>query len=481
MGSPPRSRRRIAPTLIVPGSQMRRLVRHSLVHNTAALYGVFLAGMLLPLLLIPYLARVLRPEGWGTVVFAQSFAAAVGLLLEYGFYLSATRQVARVRAFPGRVASLVAGVLGAKILLLGAVLVLATAASLIVPTFRANPLYLFWACGTAVAQGFSPFWYFQGVERMSAAAALEVIGKAAATLGVFLLVKQPEQGWLVLALQASAAAAVTAITTAWMYRAVPFRAPQLGEALAMLREGAGLFVLRGASSLYVQANSFILGLLTTAPVVAYFGSAEKLIRAALGLLQPATQALYPRISHLVLSDKEEAGQLLRLSLFLTGGLGVAMGVCTFLAAPWLVQVLLGPGYQAAVPVLRAFSALPPIVAVGTVLGMQWALPAGHDRAFFRYVLTAGVLNLGMAVLLAPRFGALGMAASVLLADAVVAGGLLVLAWRRGADVWRRPLRGRAATVSRGAPRTSEPPFASLQPPPEERTGSPVACRDRAGA
>src|SRR5690606_36934846 len=117
-------------------------------------------GLILPLLAIPFLARILRPEGWGVVVFAQAFAAVMFLIIDYGFYLSATREISRRRSEHQRVAQIVADVQSAKCILLIAVSVLSAVAYLLVPLFRQHPAHLFWAWFLAVSQGFSGNWYF---------------------------------------------------------------------------------------------------------------------------------------------------------------------------------------------------------------------------------------------------------------------------------------------------------------------------------
>ena len=50
----------------------RKLLRRGLVQNIVALYGVQICTYALPLMTFPYLARVLGPSGWGSVVFAQA-------------------------------------------------------------------------------------------------------------------------------------------------------------------------------------------------------------------------------------------------------------------------------------------------------------------------------------------------------------------------------------------------------------------------
>ena len=115
-----------------------------------------------------------------------------------------------------------------------------------------------------------------------------------------------------------------------------------------------------------------------------------------------------------------------------------MGVVSYLAAPQLVELLLGPGYGPAIPILRLLSTLLPIIGLGTVLGIQWALPLGFELPFSGLVLLAGVVNVALALLLVPRLGGMGMASSVVIAEALVAGGLLLLFHRKGGSLW--PLR-----------------------------------------
>lgn len=437
------------------GPLVRRARASTLVQNAAALYGVHAAGLLLPLVTIPYLARVLRPEGWGLVVFAQSFAAWLALLLEFGFYLSATRMIARARDDRRRVAEVVAGVQRAKGLLLLVLLAAGAVAYVAVPTLRAHPGYLAWVLFIAVAQGFSVLWYFQGMERMRGVAAVEVLAKVAATVGIFAWVRGPEDGWRVLALQAVTSALWVGLTTRWMYREV--RRVRVGwrAAVEMLRAAFGLFLFRSTAGAYNQANPFILGLLAGPQAVGFFGGAERVVRAATGLIQPVSQALYPRMSHLALRDPREAGRLIRTSLLLVGGLGVAIGAVLAVGAPLWVRILLGEGYEAAVPVLRFLALLPPLVAVGTVLGIQWALPMGHDRPFYALVFGAAALNVTLAALLAPRYGALGMAGAVILAEGSVAAGLVVLSLRKGSGPWAREpervARDVAGVEGRGTP------------------------------
>jgi PST family polysaccharide transporter len=125
-----------------------------------------------------------------------------------------------------------------------------------------------------------------------------------------------------------------------------------------------------------------------------------------------------------------------------GAFGATLGLGALLGAPILVHVLLGPGYEAAIPVVRALAPLPLIAALGTVLGLYWAIPFGHERSFLAVVTIAGVLNLGLAALLVPLHGAMGMAGAVIFSEAFVTLALAMLYVRH---------REETVPIPRGAP------------------------------
>lgn len=75
----------------------KKLLRHPVVKNALSLLTVQIAKYILPLVSIPYLARILGPQEWGLVIFAQVSAQWFEMILDYGFNLSATREIARNR------------------------------------------------------------------------------------------------------------------------------------------------------------------------------------------------------------------------------------------------------------------------------------------------------------------------------------------------------------------------------------------------
>ncbi|HRH98134.1 MAG TPA: oligosaccharide flippase family protein, partial [Prosthecobacter sp.] len=333
-------------------SKFTQMIRQRLVQNALALYGVTIANALLPLVLIPYLARVLRPEAWGLVLFAQTAAIWLGLLVEYGFAYSATREVARHMDQPEKLRQIVAEVMGGKLLLCVIAAVSSLILWLMIPAFHASPLLLVGALWIAVAQGLSPLWYFQGVERMRLPAVLDVVFRLVFVLSVFLWIKSPDDAAAVLVFQAASITLSLLISLRLMYRQVSAGGCSLTRAWETLKDAWHFFLFVAVVNVYGKANSFILGLMTTPAAVSFYGGPERLMRGILSLTGPVNQVLYPRLTHLVKHDYPAARQTVRRGTVMVALIGLCLGLSLTLAAPWFVGLLFGKGYEAAVPVLR---------------------------------------------------------------------------------------------------------------------------------
>ena len=173
-------------------------------------------------------------------------------------------------------------------------------------------------------------------------------------------------------------------------------------------------------------------------MVGYFASAEKISKGVFGLLNPIREALYPRLSSLARHASEDAARLARIGAMVMVAGGFALGAGLFVFAPLLVRILMGPGFAPAITVLRILAALPLMLSVTDSVGLQWLLPLGRDGDVNRIILTAGALNLALAVLLAPHFADVGMAWAIVCAEAFVCYSMVRVVLR-STSLFRNPI------------------------------------------
>jgi polysaccharide transporter, PST family len=428
-----------------------KLLRSGFLHNIIALYGVQACTYALPLLTFPYLAHVLGPSGWGVVVFAQAIGVVIASVVEYGFDISASRETSRERNDPEKLSALISGVLGAKTLLA----VVCIAGALFSRRFTqhvAPSLVLFWSSTIwGVCQGINMLWFFQGLERMRLASALEIGGKVLASLSIFVLVHKPDDGWKVMAAQCVGCVVSHGVTVVLAYREVGFRWPGVSSVRSALRLGGSMFVFRMVQGLSGSLNRLVLGTVAPVAVLGEYAGAERITRVFQQGMWPVNQALYPKLTQLVQHDPAGAKKTVRLSLLSLGAVGLLFGLVIFLGAPLFVRLVLGADFVDAVPALQIFAFWIPLTALATVLTFQVLLPNQLDNQFNFVNLTAGLLGIASAVVLAPRFQAAGIAWSTVISQAYTVAAFVVITVRAGLNPFVRaadvhPAPGRAVIL-----------------------------------
>jgi polysaccharide transporter, PST family len=409
-------------------------MKNTLVLNLVGLYGIQLANAAV-LVAMLYFARIMG-EGFGLLAFSYSFALIISLVVEYGFSFSATRELAK-QADPTEVSNLVSGVLSAKACLVLATVPLAIAAFFATEVFRQQPLFFVSAWVFGVTLGMNCSWYFQGVEKMLLGGSLDFLGRILG-VGVALVgIHYYPMGILV----------YLALPMALMYvymhylmvRQTAVTLKPLAEVLQILRMGWSMFLYRSLVSLYTSANVFILGFLATQSMVAHFAAADRVAKVFLTLLGPVSQAFYPRLARLRQEDPNKAVVLGRQALGIMGLSGTVLGLVMYAIAP-LVPQILGKSFEASVPIVQVLALVVPLISVSTVLGTNWLLVYNMDKAFNTNVMLGALLNIALPIFLIPRVSTIGMAWSVVLAEAVVALGMYITLRKAGINPLQRSVR-----------------------------------------
>lgn len=429
----------VARLIQTPASTIGRVLDRRVLKNASVLYLSQLANYVFPVVTVPYLARVLGPDAWGTVFFIQAIGLYVMLVVDYAFDSSATREVAQSPGNPLRLAEIVAGVSGARVLLAAGCVGLLAVGQVFLPALSEAGwmlwLGVFWYIGVA----WRPFWFFLGIERVGVFLSLEVISKTAAVGGIVLLVNSPRDAWWVFALQGAASAFTTLAGMIFLYRIVPVRVPSIASSIRWLKNGWDLFIYRASASVYSMSNTIILGFIAPSVIVGYYAGAERISRIITSMMYPVLQAMFPRASSLAQDNPLAGARLARLSttvVFVGATLGA---IVLFFLAPFVIRVFLGPGYDETVPVLRILLITLPIVGISIPLSMHWLIPLGLERILTKITFTGGMIHVPLAIFLGSRHGQNGAAWALVITESLMLSLLVFVTLSRGLGPFRLPV------------------------------------------
>jgi len=369
--------------------------KRRLLENFLSLSVLQGANYILPLITLPYLVRVLGPEKFGLIAFAQAFIGYFIILTNYGFNLSATREISINRDKKEKVSEIFNSVMIVKFLL-GILSFFILALILIfIPKFRNDWLVYIFTFGMVIGQILFPVWFFQGMERMKYITILNIIAKGIFTICIFIFIRKMADYLYVPLINSMGFLVAGGLSLRIVSKdfGIKFILPSFEAIKYQLKEGWHIFISTVAISLYTTSNTFILGLFTNNTIVGYYAAAEKIVKAVQGLLVPISQTAYPHISKLASESKERALNFIRKLVKIVGGISFIISLSIFIFAKLIVNIILGPQYQQSIIVLRILAFLPFMIGLATVYATLFLLGFGYIKTWSRIIIGSSVLDI----------------------------------------------------------------------------------------
>lgn len=383
------------------------------------------AQLLLPLLALPWLARVLGPDAFGLLMYMSLVSVVIGLVMDWGFSLGAVREAAACRGRENALSALLGQVLSAKILLMSGCLLGSLTLLPLLPYAGAHPGAYALAVLVGLSRGLNPTWFFQGMGHAMRRMACWDVGSGALVLLLTFACVRADADWpRYLLLTACCKGLAYLWLTAGLMRRYGVSLC-LSEGWQALMRTRMLFASVLSALIYNHGTQLLLGFFLSPAQMGMLVAADKIVRAVVSISNPVTQTLFPEVCALRSAQPDQTARMLRWSLAGTASVMLCATAAVWFAAPWIIRLALGAAYAEAAPVLRIMAFLVPVLACNFVLGTQTLVSFGQERALTLTQAVAGALSLPAAATLAHFWGVEGGACLSLLVE----GGIFLgLSW-----------------------------------------------------
>lgn len=393
--------------------------RKVVLHNAASLSMLQIITYVLPIVIVPYLFRVLGAEKFGLIAFAQALTQYFMILTDYGFSITATKEISLCQHEHAKVCKAFSSVMTVKTTLAFMSFLMLCFIVYFIPKFRADWMVYLLSFGTVIGNTIFPVWFFQGTEKMKYITILNTAGSIALAFLIFIFIKAPSD-YLKVAFINSA----VALTTGLMAQYIVFKRFRIAYKFEgyktlgqQLKAGWDIFISIAAINAYTNTRVFILGLLTNNTITGLYSIAEKIASACQTFpLDSFSQAIFPRLNKIFQKNKEKAFELMQHIQRITTIISSISLPVIFIFSGLIIKIACGSAAKESVLVLRLLLISVFFVAINA-FRVQFLVICGKTSIYSRIHVIMAMLGLPLIFLLVYSFSYKGAAAATILLEA----------------------------------------------------------------
>ncbi|WEK34470.1 MAG: oligosaccharide flippase family protein [Candidatus Pseudobacter hemicellulosilyticus] len=388
----------------------------SIKKNLAYNFLLSLSQVLLPLVSIPYISRILTPEGIGKVSFIDSFTYYFVSIAEFGIVVYGMREVARLRDDPPARDRAVSGLLSLHVLTSAISICLYSIAVFFLWQKIQDIRLLFFSFSFLLVNAFACEWYFLGMERFRYIMLRSLITRLLGLASLFLLVRAPEDYFLYYAIITGSAIVNGLWNSFYLFREVriSFRNIPWRRYAFQTRYTYAISLLADVTLIL---DVVFLRLLSLPAAVGLYAFSMKIVRTSSSLLTDSLLVFFPRVVALVRAEAyEEVKALVRRNIQLLLFFGIPMTLGIFVVAEPLVLVVLGPQFLPAVPNLQLLAFYLLLRVYNLFLSKQALIAHGQEKAYVKSLLLGAGIFVAATIPLSWRYADLGACMAILLSE-----------------------------------------------------------------
>ncbi len=401
---------------IVNTEEKKRLVSN--FFSLAILQG---ANYILPLITLPYLVRVLGVEKYGLLAFAGATVAYFNVLVDYGFNLTATREISIHREDKDKIVEIFSSVMSIK-----TILMILSFFLLCILVFSFEKFSRYWevyllAFGSVVGQVLFPVWFFQGMEKMKYITYLNILSKSIFTVAIFIFVQKQSDFYMV-PLLTSVGAIVAGVISLYIIKKdfeIRFYFQSLKTLKYYFVDGWHIFIANFAGNFYRDFNTLVLGFLTNNLFVGYYSIAEKIIKIVQMLQNIVGNVLFPYFSNKLKTNKKFFFDFNKKYNFSIYFIYIVVVISIFILSPYIVYLLKGSYEKNIILDLKIMSIVILIGGLNYYFGVLGLVTMGYKKEFSKAIIYTGIFNVIVSIMLVYLYKDMGASFSLVLSEIVL--------------------------------------------------------------
>lgn len=367
-----------------------------------------------PLIILPYLIKTVGIENYGSLSFSMSISAYFAAVVQYGFGLTATREIARSKDNRLKQQEIYSTIMTTMLILaLICSMIFTIIMVLNKPVSDSASLYV-WIFIYAVLQSLVPTWLFQGQERMHFLVYASFASQVIFLVCLLLFVKVEGDFYLIPILYAVSSIIMLMISIYLVskYFSMSFHLASFDDICFTIKAGRHAFISQMAPQLYNNSSIFLLGVFESNLLVGIYSSAIRIIDSIGSVAYIISNTFTPYLARTMTKFS-----IFEKIMFVTG---CSLSLSTFLCSEVLSNLLFSSEAMKISSCIKIISITILLVFLMLTYGTNYLMLVGSDKVVKNIILYTSIVFCILGVYLIPIIGIYGAIAMVMGGRSVIA-------------------------------------------------------------
>lgn len=379
-----------------------------------------MSSFIFPLVVFPYMTRILQPTGIGKVSFASSLISYFGIFAQLGVPTYGIRECAKVRDNKEELSQLVFELLGVNVITCLITYVLFIISIFMILRLQQEKFLYAIMSVSLILNTFGMEWLYRALEEYSYITIRSVIFKCVAIILMFFLVKS-ESDYIIygfLTIFASSASNILNIIN--VKKIIDLKIQRKLQLVKHFRSVIIFAAMTFSTTIYMNLDTVMLGFMTSDAEVGCYDAAIKVKKVLVSIITALGGVLLPRVTFLLENGKKD--QFLKINsraikYVLT--ISIPLLIYFIMFAHESIFILCGSSYEKAVRPMQIIMPTLLFIGVSNITGIQVLVPLGKEKMVLVSEIFGAIIDLLINALLIPRYGAAGAAIGTVAAELLV--------------------------------------------------------------
>ncbi|WP_201612054.1 flippase [Psychrobacter immobilis] len=399
-------------------------------------YLIFAQGLnyLIPLLIFPYLARILGAVNFGKLSFATTIVLYCCICIDFGFIFSATKKIAELNRKNLPINQVFWDVLFAKLVIF--LIVLLVVFIIGFTNEKINDVFniVIVLIPQMIASLIFPLWYFQAIENIKIILLSQVIAKLSILPLTFILVKNSNDVLIAAIIQSMAFLIAASLSWIYIFKNSDISKPNtnvFNNFLVEIKDSSAFFLGGLAISVYTISTPILIGFASSNYEVGIYSAADKFRAAIAGIFIITGGAIFPRVNILFIENRASAFLFLKKILMVQVIILVFTCILYIKFGPSIIGIILGSTYSESAKLTNPLAVALFCSVISVILCNYILIPLGHKSLYYKIPLIVCILHVIYTWLLIKSFGSYGASLGIAISEIVTILLLLVFCIKYG--------------------------------------------------